>query len=120
MCTSAALASRLAARMRCPLFLALLPAALGAGGWLPTQVGTWGAAPSLLPNPKLPDAPLLGNGALGVLEASDVLVVDPHSASFGHDNGVFLAKVAERSAAGVGEGGAEGSSAEADVPRTTI
>ena len=53
--------------MRCPLFLALLPAALGAGGWLPTQVGTWGAAPSLLPNPKLPDAPLLGNGALGVL-----------------------------------------------------
>ena len=53
--------------MRCPLFFALLPASLGAGGWLPSQVGTWGAMPSLLPNSKLPDAPLLGHGALGML-----------------------------------------------------
>ena len=36
------------------------------------------------------------NAALGVLEASDAVIVDPHNLSFGHDNAVFLAKVAEK------------------------
>lgn len=36
-------------------------------GWVPDQVGVWSTYTGALPNNQLPDVPLLGNGALGVL-----------------------------------------------------
>jgi len=54
-------------------------------------------SPSSETTPPLTDLRALLEGkisrALAVLEASDALVVDPHSAAFGHDTAVFLAKV---------------------------
>ena len=46
------------------------------GGWVPDQVGMWSTYTGALPNNQLPDVPLLGNGALGVL-------LDAHAASTG-------------------------------------
>lgn len=47
---------------------------LGVAAGIPSQVGQWTTYTNALPDPKLPDVPLLGNGQLGIL-------LDAHSSA---------------------------------------
>ena len=75
---------------RAPLLLALALASTAPAAPLlssrPSAVGTWSAYPNALPDSKLPDLPLVGNGVIGVILDASSRARNASATGPGHTN----------------------------------